>query len=101
MTTARSQAATSARGLSSGLIGLGGSMFRLSWALTVLGAQQAVNLIAQSASGQPFSATHPLDAVTNAAEEQFGGVFRGAYRTGREYLPGSGGERPEVADSKA
>jgi hypothetical protein len=76
-------------------------MFRFSWALTVLGAQQAANLIAQSASGQPSSATHALDAVTNAVEEQFGGVFRGAYRTGREYLPGFGGERPDVADSRA
>lgn len=101
LTNARSEAEAAARSLSSGLIGLGGSMFRFSWALSVLGAQQAANLIAQSASGQPPHPSHPLDAVTNAVEEQFGGVFRGAYRTGREYLPGSGGERPEVADSKA
>ncbi len=75
-------------------------MFRFSWALTVLGAQQAANLMAQSASGQPSSPTHPLDAVTNAVEEQFGGVFRGAYRTGREYLPPFAGERAELADTK-
>jgi hypothetical protein len=82
------------------LIGLGGSMFRLSWALAVLGAQQATNLIAHSASGQPSSPARPLDAVTNAVEEQFGGVFRGAYKTGREYLPGSGGASTERADER-
>ncbi len=83
------------------MVGLGASMFRFSWAITVLGAQQAANLIAQSASGRKASVTLPLDAVANAAEGQFEGVLRGAYSTGQEYLPQFGGERAVSADTKA
>lgn len=68
-------------------------MFRLSWALTVLGAQQAAQLIEaplkkanEFEPGSKPSATSPFDAVANVAEEQFGGVLRGLYRTGRESL---------------
>lgn len=92
--------AGAAAGLPSELLELGRSMLRFSWAMTVFGAQQAANLVTTSASGQPAAAGQAFDAVANAVEEQFGGVFRGAYRTGREYLPGVGRERPGVADSK-
>jgi len=75
-------------------------MLRLSWAMTVFGAQQTANLVAGSASGEARAVSEAFDAVSNAVEEQFGGVFRGAYRTGKEYLPGIGHQGPEVADSK-
>ena len=87
--------------LASELLELGGSVVRFAWAMTVLGAQQAVNLVASSASGWPSSVPHPFDAAANKAEEQFGGVFRGVYRTGREYIPWLGGGRREAGDPAA
>lgn len=80
-----------------GWMGVGGSMLRLSWALTILGAQHAQYLVERRhenanefrRASRPM-ATSPVDAVLNLAEEQFGGVFRGVYRMGREYLPGVG-----------
>ena len=86
--------------LPSQLAGLGVSMLRFSWALTMFGAQQTVNLVTASASGQPRAAAQAFDAVTNAVEEQFGGVFRGAYRSGGNCIPGLGREEPEVADPR-
>jgi hypothetical protein len=72
-------------------------MLRLSWALSFLGARQAAYLVAGGRKNthdfrraSRSLATSPVDAVLNLAEEQFGGVFRGVYRMGREYLPGVG-----------
>jgi hypothetical protein len=72
------------------------SMVRLSWALTILGIQQAAHLVegrrgSMNESGGRASrptATTPVDCVLNAVEEQLGGVFRGLYRVGRECLAG-------------
>lgn len=82
------------------LMELGVSMLRFSWAMTVFSAQQAANLVAGSASGEPRTAAHAFDAVSHAVEEQFGGVLRGAYKTAAEYLPESGRTRPEVAEPR-
>jgi len=87
-------------GLPSQLAGLGVSMFRFSWAMTVFGAQQTVNLVTASASGEPRAAEQAFDAVTSAVEGQFGGVFRGAYRSGGDCLPEFGREEPEAVDSR-
>ena len=49
------------------------SMIRLSWAITVLGAQQAANMMLPSKmakSGDSLAAA--LDAMTSAIEGQFG-----------------------------
>ncbi len=62
------------------------AMMRLSWAMTVLGAQQAVNLMTPSKiakSGESLAAT--FDAVSSAIEGQFGSGFRSAYRTGSAF----------------
>ena len=91
---------TGSGGLGSEMVDLGVSMLRFSWALTVFGAQQAANMVTTSPTVQAHAAAHAFDAVANAVEEQFGGVFRGAYKAGREYMPGIGLERPETADSK-
>jgi hypothetical protein len=59
------------------------SMMRLSWAMTVLGAQQAANMMTPSKmakSGESLASS--LDAVSHAIEEQFGSGFQRAYRTG-------------------
>jgi hypothetical protein len=74
-------------------------MLRLSWALTVLGVEQAVYLVERRKNANEFGrasrprAASPVDVVLNGAEEQFGGVFRGVYRMGRDYLPGVGKAR--------
>jgi hypothetical protein len=59
------------------------SMIRLSWAMTVLGAQQAANMMLPSKmakSGDSLAAA--LDAMTSAIEGQFGNGLKSAYRTG-------------------
>ena len=75
-------------------------MLRLSWALTALGARQAAYLVERRGKktdefrrDSRSVATSPVEVVLNVAEEQFGGVFRGVYRVGREYLPGVGKAR--------
>ena len=76
---------------------LGSSVIRVSWALTALGAQQAAHLLEfrpgraedPGLDPKPLSTT-PFDAVANVVEEQFGGVFRGVYRVGREWVEGFG-----------
>ena len=89
-----------AKRLGSEVVDLGFSMLRFSWALTVFGAQQAANMVTTSPTTQAQAAAHAFDAVANAVEEQFGGVFRGAYKAGREYMPGIGNDSPEAAASK-
>lgn len=59
------------------------AMMRLSWAMTVLGAQQAANMVTPSKmakSGENLATA--LDAVTSAIEGQLGSGLKNAYRTG-------------------
>jgi hypothetical protein len=78
---------------------VGRSMLRFSWAMTVFGAQQAASLVVPTGPGSAKSGpAEAFDAVANAMEGQFGGVFRGAYETGKGWLRGR--EEPEVADRK-
>ncbi len=59
------------------------AMMRLSWAMTVLGAQQAANMVTPSKmakSGESLATA--LDAVTKAIEGQLGSGLKNAYRTG-------------------
>jgi len=59
------------------------AMMRLSWAMTVLGAQQAANMVTPSKmakSGESLASA--LDAVTHAIEGQLGSGLKNAYRTG-------------------
>ena len=59
------------------------AMMRLSWAMTVLGAQQAANMVTPSKmakSGESLASA--LDAVTHAIEGQLGSGLKSAYRTG-------------------
>jgi hypothetical protein len=59
------------------------AVMRLSWAMTVLGAQQAANMMTPSKmakSGENLAAA--LDAVTHAIEGQLGSGLKNAYRTG-------------------
>jgi len=92
--------AAGTKGMGSEMVDLGFSVLRFSWALTVFGAQQAANMVTASPTAQAHAVAHAFDAVANAVEEQFGGVFRGAYKAGREYMPGIGQGRPEAAASK-
>jgi hypothetical protein len=62
------------------------SMVRLSWAMTVFGAQQAANMMTPSKvadSGKNLAAT--FDAVSHAIEGQFGSGFQSAYRMGSAF----------------
>ncbi len=62
---------------------MGQAMMRLSWAMTVLGAQQAANMVTPSKmakSGENLASA--LDAVTRAIEGQLGSGLKNAYRTG-------------------
>ena len=100
-TFAQQKTTTAAGGLQDGMLELGRSMLRFSWAMTVFGAQQAANLVTGSGSGQATPpAADAFDAVAHAVEGQFGGVFRGAYNTGRDWLPGFGRKQSEVSGSK-
>jgi len=70
---------------------LGRSVLRFSWAATMFGAQQTVNMIGAAVGAESrASTTEAFDAVASAIEGQFGGVFRGAYRTAVERVPGLG-----------
>ena len=62
------------------------SMVRLSWAMTVFGAQQAVNMMTPSKvadSGKSLAAA--FDAVSHAIEGQFGSGFQSAYKMGSAF----------------
>jgi hypothetical protein len=77
-------------------------MLRLSWAITAFSAQQAAKLVTSALSGQRRpAAADAFDALAHAVEGQFGGVFRGAYKTGSDWIPGLGPRRAEGADSPA
>ncbi len=81
-------------GVRAALVDASRSMLRLSWAVTVFSAQQAANLVTSAGTARP-AAADAFDAVTHAVEGQFGGIFRGAYRTVRNWMPGP---RPRQTD---
>jgi hypothetical protein len=58
----------------------------LSWAVTLLGAQQLTRICRSQDSQPKPPAAEPLDVVSNAVEEQFLGAFRGVYKVGTEWL---------------
>lgn len=58
------------------------SIGSLSWALSLLGAQQVLNLL-RSSGGQASSAAE-LGAVTRVAEGQLGGTLRNAFEAGEQ-----------------
>ncbi len=66
------------------------SMVRFSWAMAMFGAQQAANVATLSGIGKASpKAAEAFDAVASSIEEQFGGVFRGAYKTGNAFTKGA------------
>ena len=66
------------------------SMIRFSWAMAMFGAQQAANVATLSGIGKSSpKAAEAFDAVANSIEEQFGGIFRGAYKTGNAFTKGA------------
>jgi hypothetical protein len=65
------------------MVDMSRAMMRLSWAMTVLGAQQAANMMTPSKiakSGTNFA--DACDTVATALEEQFGNGFKSAYKAG-------------------
>jgi hypothetical protein len=52
------------------------SMFSYSWAVSLFGMQQMLNLMT------PSKATKAFDAVTDTTEEQFGDVMKATFRAG-------------------
>jgi hypothetical protein len=52
------------------------SMASFSWAMSLFGAQQLVNVLS------PQKATQAFDAVTNATKEQFGKVLEPTFKAG-------------------
>src|SRR4051812_33043057 len=52
------------------------SMFSFSWAMSLFGVQQAVNLFS------PSKATKAFDNVTGATKEQFDDVLKATFRAG-------------------
>jgi hypothetical protein len=52
------------------------SMFSYSWAMSLFGVQQMVNLL------RPSKATQAFDHVTEATEEEFGDILKATFRAG-------------------
>lgn len=52
------------------------SMFSYSWAMSMFGMQQILNLT------RPSEATKAFDAITDATEEQFGDIVKATFRAG-------------------
>lgn len=96
------RSATESKGLPSEALELGRSMFRFSWAMTVFGAQQAVNLLTihRTPGEARLAAAGAFDAVAHELAGQFGGVCRGAYEAGKQWLPGFDDKQPGVAGTK-
>ena len=61
-------------------------MIRLTWALTVFGAQQAARMVPSSSGGPSARPADDLDAIARAVEGRFNGVFRGIYEGGMGWL---------------
>lgn len=62
------------------------SMMRLSWAMTVFGAQQAANMMRPSKVAESGARmAEALEAIATAIESQFGDGFRTAYQAGSAF----------------
>ncbi len=62
------------------------SLFRFSWAMSMLGARQAANLVTPR-SGWDRS-VETFDAISRAAAEQMGETLRGFYKAGDRFQDG-------------
>ena len=58
------------------------SIGSFSWALSLFGVQQLVNLAKQPVPGPGHQATADLDAVTPAVEQRLGGSFKRSFAAG-------------------
>jgi hypothetical protein len=65
------------------------SMLSFSWAMSLFGVEQLAHiLIPQSPSQPTHRATTAFNAVTQATEEQLGGVLKGAFKAGDQLQRG-------------
>jgi len=65
------------------------SMLSFSWAMSLFGIEQLTNtLIPQSPSQPNHRATTAFNAVTQAAEEQLGGMLKGVFKAGDQLQRG-------------
>ncbi len=62
------------------------SMFRLSWAMSMLGVRQMSRMMGPEAQGR--GEAYSLDAVSTVAEDQLDGVSQSVYRAGTEFSDG-------------
>lgn len=62
------------------------SMIRFSWAMSVLGARQAANMLAPGEGWE--RSTESLDAVSHAAADQMGETMKGLYEAGDRFQSG-------------
>jgi len=60
------------------------SVGSFSWALSLFGAQQVLNLMLRPLAVAQGSAATGFDAVTRAAEAQLGSGFKGAFESGEQ-----------------
>jgi len=58
------------------------SLNSFSWAMSLFGAQQAINLLRRPAPSADHPTTTGLDAVTGAGERQLGGYLRRTFEAG-------------------
>lgn len=65
------------------------SMLSFSWAMSLFGVEQLVNTLTPQSPGQPIhKTTAAFKAVTQATEEQLGGMLRGAFKAGDQLQRG-------------
>ncbi|MCA1636454.1 MAG: hypothetical protein LC802_22885 [Acidobacteria bacterium] len=58
------------------------SMMSYTWAMSLFGVQQVVNIFRPQQQGQENPATSAFENVTQAAQEEFGDVMRATFRAG-------------------
>jgi hypothetical protein len=58
------------------------SMMSYTWAMSVFGMQQMVNILTPQGQGQEHPATRAFRNVAECTEEEMGGVMRATYRAG-------------------
>src|SRR5262245_59385288 len=62
------------------------SMLSYSWAMSLFGVQQTINLLTPPwRNGEHHPAAEAFDRVTEAAEEQFGETLKAAFRAGDDW----------------
>lgn len=64
------------------MMDLAKSMFRFSWALSLFGARQAVDLVTGQITGKSSKAAADFEAVRYAAQGQMDGPFRSLFEAG-------------------